>query len=54
MTKNHEQELLDKTVKRFVEEELYPHEEIIDRTGEMPIDLGRQIEKRSKIKTCRS
>ena len=32
MTKNHEQELLDKTVKRFVEEELYPHEEIIDRT----------------------
>ena len=29
MTKNHEQELLDKTVKRFVEEELYPHEEII-------------------------
>ena len=48
MTKNHEQELLDKTVKRFVEEELYPHEEIIDSTGEMPIDLGRQIEKRSK------
>ena len=48
MTQNHEQELLEKTVKRFVEEELYPHEETVDTNGEVPIDLGRQIEKRSK------
>ena len=48
MTQNHEQELLEKTVKRFVEEELYPHEEIVDKNGEVPIELGRQIEKKSK------
>ena len=33
MTQNHEQELLEKTVKRFVEEELYPHEETVDTNG---------------------
>ena len=48
MENNHEQELLKNTVKRFVEDELYPHEEIVDQTGEVPIELGRQIEKRSK------
>jgi alkylation response protein AidB-like acyl-CoA dehydrogenase len=36
MTQNHEQELLEKTVKRFVEEELYPHEEAVDKNGEQP------------------
>ena len=48
MENNHEQELLKNTVKRFVEDELYPHEETVDQTGEVPIELGRQIEKRSK------
>ncbi len=40
--------MLHDTVKRFMEEELYPHEELVDREGEVPIDLGRQIEERSK------
>ena len=48
MNKNHEKELLENTVKRFVEEELYPHEETVDKNGEVPIELGRQIEKKSK------
>ena len=43
-----EHAMLQETVKRFVEEELYPHEELVDREGEVPIDLGRQIEARSK------
>ena len=29
MNKNHEKELLENTVKRYVEEELYPHEETV-------------------------
>ena len=48
MNKNHEKELLANTVKRFVEEELYPHEETVDKNGEVPLELGRQIEKKSK------
>jgi acyl-CoA dehydrogenase len=45
---SHENELLLKTVKSFLEAEIYPHEEAVDRLGEVPIDLGRQIERRSK------
>ncbi|MEZ5925864.1 MAG: acyl-CoA dehydrogenase family protein [Hyphomicrobiaceae bacterium] len=44
----HERELLLATVKSFMEKEIFPHEERVDRLGEVPIDLGRQIEKRSK------
>ena len=43
-----ENELLLKTVKSFIEAEIYPHEEEVDRTGEVPIELGRQLEQRSK------
>ncbi len=44
----HEEEMLLDSVRRFMEEELYPHEELVDREGEVPIELGRQIEARSK------
>ncbi len=30
-----------------MEEEIYPHEEKVDQLGEVPIELGRQIEQRS-------
>ena len=43
-----EQAMLQDMARRFVEEELYPHEEFVDREGEVSIDLGRQIEERSK------
>ena len=36
------------TVRSFLEAEIYPHEDMVDRTGEVPEDLGRQIETRAK------
>ncbi len=48
MELTHEQQMLHDTVQAFMEQELYPHEEEVDRLGEVPIDLGRQIEARSK------
>lgn len=44
----HERELLLATVRAFLEKEIFPHEDLVDRQGEVPIDLGRQIEARSK------
>lgn len=48
MMVSHEDELLKNTVRSFVEKELIPHEEDVDRTGNVPEDLGRQIELRAK------
>lgn len=48
MELTHEQQMLCDTVQAFMEQELYPHEEEVDRLGHVPIDLGRQIEARSK------
>lgn len=47
ITLSHENELLLQTVRSFMQQELYPHEESVDRLGEVPIELGRQIEKRA-------
>jgi acyl-CoA dehydrogenase len=43
----HEQEMLRDTVQRFMTEEIYPHEDAVDRQGFVPLDLGRQIERRA-------
>ena len=43
----HEQEMLLATVRRFMAEEIYPHEEEVDRQGQVPLELGRQIERRA-------
>ncbi len=45
---SHENELLLTTVKAFMEENFYPHEDEVDRTGEVPEELGRQIEARAR------
>ncbi|WP_138933232.1 acyl-CoA dehydrogenase family protein [Roseovarius arcticus] len=45
---SHETELLLNTVRNFMEAEIYPHEDMVDRTGEVPEALGRQIEARAK------
>mgnify|MGYP001815071059 FL=1 len=45
---SHENELLLNTVRSFLEAEIYPHEDMVDRAGEVPEDLGRQIETRAK------
>jgi acyl-CoA dehydrogenase len=42
-----EQDMLLTTVKRFMEDELFPHEAEVDRLGHVPLELGRQIEKRA-------
>jgi acyl-CoA dehydrogenase len=47
-TTSHENELLLRTVQGFLEDEIYPHEEMVDRLGEVPEDLGKQIETRAK------
>ncbi len=45
---SHENVLLLTTVKAFMEENFYPHEDEVDRTGEVPEELGRQIEARAR------
>jgi len=44
---SHEQRMLLETVQGFLEQEIYPHEEEVDRLGRVPLELGRQIEKRA-------
>ena len=43
-----ENDLILNTVRAFMEAEFYPHEEMVDRTGEVPEELGRQIEARAR------
>ena len=38
-----EQEMIVETVRNFVEKEIYPHEAEVERTGEVPIELGHEI-----------
>jgi acyl-CoA dehydrogenase len=38
-----EQELIVRTVREFCEREMYPHEAEIERTGEVPRELGEEI-----------
>lgn len=47
ITLSPENELILKTVRRFMEEEIYPHEDEVDRLGEVPTELGKQIEARA-------
>ena len=48
METNHEIDLLINTVRRFVETEMFPHEDEIDRLGYVPEEIGRAIEAKSK------
>ncbi|MCH7822423.1 MAG: acyl-CoA dehydrogenase family protein [Proteobacteria bacterium] len=45
---NDEQQLIVDTVRAFVENELYPHEEEVERTGIVPKELGQQIAQKCK------
>ena len=42
-----ESSLILDTVRKFLEEEIYPYEET-DKIGEVPIELGKQIEEKAK------
>ena len=35
-----EQEMIVSTVRSFVEKEIYPHEELVERTGEVPAEIA--------------
>ena len=43
---NEEQNLIVETVRSFVEKEMYPHEDEIERTGVVPVELGAQIKQK--------
>lgn len=43
----HEQEMLAQTVRKFVETELYPHEDLVEKTDDIPPDLAAEIRRKS-------
>jgi len=43
-----EQKMIVDTVRAFVEKELYPHEEEVERTGVVPKELGQEIAQKCK------
>ena len=43
---SHEQEMVVDTVRAFVERELYPLEEQVERDGNLPLELGRNIQRK--------
>ena len=48
MEASQETNLMMDTVRRFVETEMFPHEDEIDRLGYVPEEIGRTIEAKSK------
>jgi acyl-CoA dehydrogenase len=53
MTNHHnldaETRMVLETVRGFVKDEMQPHEDLVDRQGFVPEELGREIEKKSKV-----
>ncbi len=43
-----EQDLIVSTVRAFVENEIYPHEDEVERTGEVPDDVAEAIKEKTK------
>ncbi len=41
-----EQEMIVSTVRSFVENEIYPHEALVEKTGEVPHELGEEIKRK--------
>lgn len=44
---NDEQEMIATTVRSFVENEIYPHEELVERTGEVPQEIADDIKRKT-------
>ena len=42
-----EQDMIVQTVRSFVENEIYPHEEAVERTGEVPPDIAQAIKQKT-------
>jgi acyl-CoA dehydrogenase len=45
---SHEQQMVVDTVRAFVEKDLFPLEAEIERSGEVPVELGREIQRKVK------
>jgi len=43
---NSDQQMIVDTVRSFVEREIYPHEDLVERTGEVPHELGEAIKRK--------
>lgn len=39
--------MIAETVRRFVEKEIYPHEELVERTGEVPQEIAEEIKRKT-------
>ena len=44
---NDEQEMIVQTVRSFVEKEIYPYEDLVEKTGEVPVEIAQQIKKKT-------
>ncbi len=44
---NEEQEMIVSTVRAFVENEIYPHEALVERTGEVPAEIAADIKRKT-------
>lgn len=42
-----EQEMIVSTVRSFVEKEIYPHEDLVERTGEVPREIAQDIKQKT-------
>jgi acyl-CoA dehydrogenase len=42
-----EQEMITNTVRSFVEKEIYPHEELVERNGEVPAEIAQDIKQKT-------
>ena len=42
-----EQEMIVDTVRSFVENEIYPHEDLVEQTGEVPVDIAEEIKRKT-------
>lgn len=41
-----EQEMIVNSVRSFVEDEIYPHEDLVERTGAVPHEIGQEIKRK--------
>ena len=42
-----EQEMIANTVRSFVEKQIYPHEELVERSGEVPAEIAQDIKQKT-------
>ena len=42
-----EHTMIAQTVRSFVEKEIYPHEELVERAGEVPAEIADEIKRKT-------